>query len=448
MHHVLQCLSFLLVNYNVFHPVFTADSGVSSAMQLEEFSNQQNGNYQPHLESVSAIRLIYSPSALVEPQRPQGLNQQLTAPAPDGNYIQASTQSEESVHQQTAARLHPGTYQQADAQRQPYQSLTVSQTFLTGLCKFSILVFVYYFFLDSNDSFVILISDQHRCSYPLIGNQPLTKSAACVRHGSASLVEMLKYGKHSQTEMRNPCSSSCLLQDVVSQNTAGNPNCPFYDSHQNQSFLSCNLPQNQGFSHDSARHLTSPPCPLNLQCPTELCLSALNILQSQQHCRTRSVLLNDAPKIGRPRGNTCIPAFPASSQFTSVSKPHSPTSHLTRSPPFHHSTSPSPPSNTRTDSTISPPSQSQPLWSVYEGRDLTLLNQRLHRIISLRNSSPNLSASNPVNNQGNFGGSVSEILDNRDRSQSMYVPLFFNPSQDRNSLSPYDTKGRPSPLVG
>lgn len=135
-----------LLNHNVFHPVFPADSGVSSAMQLEEFSNQQNGNYQPNLEPVSAVRLIYSPSALVESQLPQGLNQQL-APAPDGNYIQASTQSEDSVLQQTAARLHPGTYQQADAQRQPYQSITVSQTFLIFYCwvfinsQFSVTVF-------------------------------------------------------------------------------------------------------------------------------------------------------------------------------------------------------------------------------------------------------------------------------------------------------------------
>lgn len=235
---------------------------------------------------------------------------------------------------------------------------------------------------------------------------------------------MLKYGKHSET--RNPC-----LQDVVLQNTADNPNCPSScNSHQNQSFVSCNLPQNQGFSHDSARHFTSPPRPLILQCPTEVCLSALNILQLQQHCRTSAVLLNDAPKIGRPRGNTCIPTFPASSLFA------------------HHSTSPPPPSNTRTESTLSPPSQAQSQWSLYEGTDLTLLNQRLHDIISLRNSSPNLSASNPVNNQGNVGGSVSTILDSRDRSQSMYAPLLVNPSQDRNSRSPYDIKGRPSPLVG
>lgn len=263
------------------------------------------------------------------------------------------------------------------------------------------------------------------------------------------MVEMLRYGRHSQTETRNLRSSSCLLQDVVSQNTADNPKCPSYDSHQNQSILSCNLPQNQGFSHDSARHFTSPPHPLNLQRPTELCLGSLNIPQSRQHYKTTPDPLNDAPKIGRPRGNTCIPTFDASSQFPSVSKPQSPTSHLAWSPPFHHSTSPSPSaSNTPANSTISPPPQAQPFWSLYKGGDLTLLNQCLHHIISLRKSSPNLSASNAVNNQGNFGGGVSTILDNRDRSQSMYAPLLFNPSQDRNSVSPYDIKGRPSPPVG
>lgn len=224
---------------------------------------------------------------------------------------------------------------------------------------------------------------------------------------------MLKYGKHSQSETRNLRSSSCLSQNAaVSQNIADNPNCPSSDSHRSQSFLSCNLPQKQGFSHDSARHFTSPPRPLNSQRPTELCLSAPNIPPSRQHCKTRP-----------------------------VAQTHSPTSSpLARSPPFHHSSSPSPPSNTRTDCTIFPP------WSLYDGSDLTLLNHCLHHIISLRNSSPNLS--NPANNQGNFGGNVSAILDNRDRSQSINVPLRFNPSQDRSSLSSYDIKGRPSLLVG
>lgn len=253
---------------------------------------------------------------------------------------------------------------------------------------------------------------------------------------------MLNHGKHSQAETKNPSSSaSCLSQNTaVSQN---NPHRPSSDSHQSRSFLSCSSPQNQSFSHDTARHFASPPRPLNLQRPTELCLSAPDTPLSRQHCETRPVLLNDAPMIGRPRGNTCIAAFPASS----VAQTHPPTSSpLAPCPPFHCPSSPSPPSNARTDSTIFPPSQAQLLWSLCEGSDLTLLNQCLHHIISLRNSSPNLSK--PVNKQGSIVGSVSAIHDNRDRSQSVNVPLRFNPSQDKSSLSTYDIKGRPSLPVG
>lgn len=245
---------------------------------------------------------------------------------------------------------------------------------------------------------------------------------------------MLKYGKHSQAETRNPSSASSLSQNTaVSQNKPNRPS----------SFLSCNSPQNQSCSHDTARHVASPPRPLNLQRPTELCLSAPDTPLSQQRYKTRHVLLNGAPVIGRPRGNTCIAAFSASS----VAQTHPPTSSpLAPCPPFHHSSSPSTPSNARTDSTILPPSQAQLLWSLCEGSDLTLLNHCLHHIISLRNSSPNLSK--PGSKQGNFGDSVSAVLDNRDRSQSINVPLPSNPRQDKSSLSTYDMKGRPSLPVG
>lgn len=444
------CVSWstILVNHSVlFALLFTADSGVSSAMQLDDFSNQQNGNYQPHPEPVSAIRLIYSPPSLAEPQLPQGLGQHLPAPASDGSYIQVSTQLPEGIHQQTAARLHSGAYQHAEAHRQPYQSQTVSPTFLIFhwqlfiYSQFHILVT---FFLENND-FVILISDQHHYSHHLLGH--LTKSPAFVRHGSASLVEMLKSGKPPQAETRNPSSSPGLLQDV--QNATGDPSCPFCSSHQNP-FLCSALLQSQGFSRDSTRRFASPPRPVILQRPTELCLSAPNSPRSQQHCEScRSVLVNDAEKTGRPRGNTCIPDFSTSSQFASVSKPHFPTSpHLATSPPPQHFPSTSPTSKTQMDLMFSPPSQAQSLWSLYKCSDLTLLNQRLHRIINLRNSSPNLSAYNPVKSQRDSGGSASTLLDNRDRSHSLNVPLFFSPSQDRCSLPLYDIEGRPSPLVG
>lgn len=417
-------------------------------MQLDEFSNQQNGNYQTHPEPLPAVRVIYSPPALVEPQMPQGLNQPLTAPASEGNYTQAPTQSQEGVHQQTAARLQPGTYHQADAQKQPYQSQTVGRAFLWLHGQLYIL-FCGYFFLKKIMT-TIFVFDQHHYSHPLVGNKPLSRSPACVRHGSASLVETLKYGKLSQTETRNPCSSPCLLQDVASQCSTSDANYPPYNSHLTQPFPSCTLPPNHRLSHDSRTRLTSPPHPLTLQRPTELCLSAPNSPQSWQHCKTcRSVLLDNAARMGRPRGNTCIATFPSSSQLASVSRPHSPTSpHLARSPPSHHSCSPSPTSNTQTSFVISPSSQAPPLWSLYDSRDLTLLNQCLHHIINYRTSSPNLCAYNPGSSQGDFGGFASTILDNRHRSQSMNVPLFFSPSQDRRSLSPCDIEGRPSPLVG
>lgn len=114
-------------------------------MQLDEFSNQQNGNYQTHPEPLPAVRVIYSPPALVEPQMPQGLNQPVTAPASEGNYnyAQASTQSQEGVHQQTG--LQPGTYQQAEAQKQPYHSQTVGQAVLWLQEQLFILLFGYFF---------------------------------------------------------------------------------------------------------------------------------------------------------------------------------------------------------------------------------------------------------------------------------------------------------------
>lgn len=296
----------------------------------------------------------------------------------------------------------------------------------------------------------MLVFGQHHYSHPLVGNEPLSRRPACVRHGSASLVEMLKYGKLSQAETRNPCSCPCLLQDVASQYSANDANYPSHNSHLTEPFPSGTLPPNQRLSHDSRTPLTLPPHPLTLQRPTELCLSAPNSPQSRQHRETcRSVVLGNAARTGRPRGNTCSPAFPSSSQLASVSRPHSPTSpRLARSPPSHHSFSPSPTSNTQTSGVISPPSQAPPLWSLYDSRDLTLLNQCLHHIINYRTSSPNLCAYNPGSSQGDFGGCASTILDNRHRSQSMNIPLFFHPSQDRRSLSPCDIEGRPSPLVG
>lgn len=112
-----QCLVF---------SVFTADSGVSSAMQVDDVSNQQNGNYQSLPEPISAAQMISSPPALVE----HYLHQPAAA-ASDESFIQAPSQVQEGVYQQATGQLHPGAYQQSTAQlhQGPYHSQTVSEPF-------------------------------------------------------------------------------------------------------------------------------------------------------------------------------------------------------------------------------------------------------------------------------------------------------------------------------
>ncbi|XP_035518595.1 serine/threonine-protein kinase WNK2 [Morone saxatilis] len=104
----------------------TSDSGVSSAMQLDDLNNQQNGPYQSLPEPISTAQMIYSPPAQADPQLHQGPYQQPTAQASHENYTQASTQLHQGPYQQTTGQLHPGAYQQPAAQlhQGPYQSQT------------------------------------------------------------------------------------------------------------------------------------------------------------------------------------------------------------------------------------------------------------------------------------------------------------------------------------
>ncbi|XP_044029310.1 serine/threonine-protein kinase WNK2 isoform X4 [Siniperca chuatsi] len=104
----------------------TADSGVSSTMQLDDLNNQQNGLYQSLPEPISTAQMIYSPPAQADPQLHQGPYQQPTAQASHENYTQASTQLQQGAYQQTTGQLHPGAYQQPAAQlhQGPYQSQT------------------------------------------------------------------------------------------------------------------------------------------------------------------------------------------------------------------------------------------------------------------------------------------------------------------------------------
>lgn len=105
--------------------VITADSGVSSTMQLDDLNNQQNGTYQSLPEPISSAHVIYSPP---DPQLHQGPYQQPTAQASHENYTQASTPLHQGAYQQPAGQLHPGAYHQPAAQlhQGPYQSQTVS----------------------------------------------------------------------------------------------------------------------------------------------------------------------------------------------------------------------------------------------------------------------------------------------------------------------------------
>ncbi|XP_019736226.1 serine/threonine-protein kinase WNK2 isoform X2 [Hippocampus comes] len=94
----------------------TSDSGVSSAMQLEDLSKHQNGSYQSPPETICAVQSVYSPPAQLESSVQQAPYQQTTAQASQDQFIQESTQLHQGAYQQTTGQLHAGTYQQPAAQ--------------------------------------------------------------------------------------------------------------------------------------------------------------------------------------------------------------------------------------------------------------------------------------------------------------------------------------------
>lgn len=108
-------------------------------MQLDDLTNQQNGNYQSLPEPISTAQTIYSPPAQVDPQLHQGPKLQPTAATSDENYIQASTQLHEGAYQQVTGQLRPGAYQQPAPQlhQGPYQSQTVSENIFQFSRNFS-----------------------------------------------------------------------------------------------------------------------------------------------------------------------------------------------------------------------------------------------------------------------------------------------------------------------
>lgn len=303
-----------------------------------------------------------------------------------------------------------------------------------------------------------MIHDQRHHSEPFVclNNLFTTESTVCFRRGSTSLVEMLQCRKRSLTKTMNP------LQDPASTNSTENSvhatDYLFPNSAQNPS-LSPLLPPHQHCHHDSASHFNSALLPLNLQPRSELRLSVPRSPQPRRHCKAcMSLHLRERTKAGGSLGHTHIRSFSTSAQATSASKPGSPTSpHLARSPPVtlpSFLASPSPPSSNSqptlltSPSHLSPPSQIVIPRSLYEGRDLILLNHCLNHIVSRRTSSPTLYANHPMHSQGEFWGTTSSVVEHIDKRMSLDVPLFSSQNLDRNLLlSPHDREGRPDKLV-
>ncbi|XP_074521763.1 serine/threonine-protein kinase WNK2 isoform X2 [Halichoeres trimaculatus] len=104
----------------------TSDSGVSSAMQIDDLNNQQNGTYQSLPEPISTAQMMYSPPAQADPHLHQGPYQQPTAQVLQENYTHVPVQLHQGVYQQTTGQLHPGAYQQPASQlhQGPFQSQT------------------------------------------------------------------------------------------------------------------------------------------------------------------------------------------------------------------------------------------------------------------------------------------------------------------------------------
>ncbi|XP_039653805.1 serine/threonine-protein kinase WNK2 isoform X9 [Perca fluviatilis] len=401
-----------------------SDSGVSSTMQLDDLSNQQNGAYQSPTEPISTAQVIYSPPAQVDPQLHQGPYQQPTAQASHENYTQTSTQLNQGAYQQTTGQLHPGAYHQPAAQL--HQGSYQSQT------------------RHYSDPFV--------CHDLFI-----TESAVCFRRGSAPLVEASRCRKHTKTMNKSPslCPSQDLASTKSTENSVHATDFLSSNSAQNPSLLSPLLPPHQHSHHDSASNYNSPLLPLNLQPPSELRLSVPRSPQPHRHCKAcMSLLLRDKSKAGASLGHTHTSAR----KLTSVSKPGSPISHhLASSPPvtlpFLLASPTSPSSNSQptlvtSPSHLSPPSQVVLPRSLYEGGDLTLLNHCLHHIVGRRTSSPTLSANHPMHRQGEVGGTTSSVVEHIDKRLSLDVPLFSRPNLDWNRLLSALTasEGRPDPL--
>ncbi|XP_029906499.1 serine/threonine-protein kinase WNK2 isoform X2 [Myripristis murdjan] len=416
----------------------TSDSGVGSTIQSDDQS-QQNGTYQSLPEPISTAQIIYSPPAQPDPQLHRGSYQQPTAQPSHDNYSQASTQLHQGAYQQTTSQLHQGAYQQPAAQlhQAPYQSHT------------------------------------RHYSEPFLGQQNLliTEGAACLRRGSSSLVEMLRCRTQSLIQTTNPHSCFCSKQDLDSSNSIQGSrksvhatDRPLSNSAQNVSSSSCHLPHCHCSHHDSASHSNSDCHPLPLQPPSQLHLSALLSPKPHHHCKTcGSLLLMDRMKAGGSLGRTRTTSLSPYIQLSPVSKTGSaPFSHPARLPVFSSSLPLAPPSPLVSASPATAPSlmtshlatlslQDLLQRSLYEGRDLNLLDQCLHHIVSRRASSPTLperGVNNQTHSHGEAAGITPSVFEHTGKNQTLDAPPIFSPCLERNLLaSSHDGKGRPGPMT-
>ncbi|XP_061583158.1 serine/threonine-protein kinase WNK2 isoform X3 [Cololabis saira] len=400
----------------------TSDSGVSSTLQLEDLNNQQNGCYQSLPENISTVQMVYSPAAQADPQLHQGPYQQITAQASHENYTQTSPQMHPGAYQQTTGQLHPGAFQQPAAQlhQGPYSCQT----------------------RHNSDPFV--------CQENLL----ITDSTMCLRRASASVVDMLKCRMHSPTRTNNQSRGPSLLQGLpssdISESTAHATNNP-----QNTS-LSPPLLSPRSL-HDSASHLDSPHLLVNSQPPPELHLS---VPHSPQHrCKVcMSVLVKDRTKGGGSLGNTHKRTVDTSNQISHGS-PTSPD--RSRSPPATlppivvQPLTPSPSSQPAVVASSSHLSSSLPGMfpqSIFESKDLNLLNYCLHHIVSRRTSSPSLfdrgAVSHPLHGHVETGGFSAPVTEHVSKSHSLDVPFCCTSNLDRKlQFSPPNSEGTPDILT-
>nr|XP_043879378.1 serine/threonine-protein kinase WNK2 isoform X2 [Solea senegalensis] len=383
----------------------TSDSGGSSTMPSDVLNNQQNGTYQSLPEPISTVQIICSPPAQSDPQLHQG------------------------PYQQPAGQLHLGAYQHTAAQmhQEAYQSQT------------------------------------HRHSEPFVSHNNLLvgQSAVCFRRGSASVVDMWPCSSHPHTKTMSPSPFSCSSLDVAPANSTGSSvhatDNLCSDSAQDPPASSPLLSPHHHSHHDSASHFNSPHLPLNLQPPSELrqiVSRSPQLHHHHHHCKAcMSLLLRDRTRGGTSLGHRHTRSFSASTKFSPVSKPGSPTSpHVSCSLPvtlLHFRASPSLPLSSNQTKLLTSPSN-PPSHGLNEGADLTLLNHCLHHIVSRRTSTPTVleRVRHPVHGQGEVRRTASSACEHTDKSQSLEVPLVCRSNLDINPLLlPRNSKGRPESLT-